>query len=309
MEILKFISDSLFLDEAYVKSFSASAPYRYKVYSIPKRNGVGKRIIAHPSKELKFIQGIIISAMQKELVVHSSAKAYKKGFSIKDNAAQHIDNNYLLKMDLKNFFHSITPDIFFFELEASGVQLSDEDKEILKGLIFWRPKRSKKLVLSIGAPSSPLISNFVMYRFDNVVSAYCKQENISYTRYADDLTFSTNRRDILFSFPEFIRATLKDLFGKSLRVNSDKTVFSSKGHNRHITGVTLNNDGRLSVGRKRKREIFSAIHRYSLNQLYEKKVLELKGLFSYASHLDEIFSKQVSEKYGQEIVNKLKKEK
>ncbi len=110
------------------------------------------------------------------------------------------------------------------------------------------------LVLSIGAPSSPIISNFILYRFDRIITEHCRKLGINYSRYADDLTFSTNEKDILLNFPSKVRKTLSRLYSGQIKVNLKKTVLSSKAHNRHVTGITLSNDGTLSVGREKKRK-------------------------------------------------------
>ena len=115
-------------------------------------------------------------------------------------------------------------------------------------------------MLSIGAPSSPLVSNFFMYQFDCVLSKLCIEREIIYTRYADDLTFSTKHKDVLFVLPQLVKENLNDLFGNAIRINRKKTKFSSKAHNRHVTGITINNDGKISLGRERKRYIKHLVH-------------------------------------------------
>ena len=113
MKILLEISNILCIEPEHLLRFSSTSPHRYKVYTIPKRNGKGIRTIAHPSKELKYIQRILFKVLRKLLPVHQSAMAYKKGVGIKDNAAAHVRNSYLLKMDFNNFFPSITPELYF----------------------------------------------------------------------------------------------------------------------------------------------------------------------------------------------------
>ncbi len=135
---------------------------------------------------------------------------------------------------------------------------------ILERLLFWNKNKSfnEKLSLSVGAPSSPLISNFIMYIFDEKIEKYCKGNGISYTRYADDLTFSSNKKNVLFNVPLIVKKILKDEYENLILVNDLKTRFSSMAHNRHVTGVTINNDGDLSIGRDRKRLISAMINNY-----------------------------------------------
>src|SRR5574343_1201175 len=92
--------------------------------------------------------------------------------------------------------------------------------------------RRQEAMLSIGAPSSPLISNFIMYFFDEKIQNICKENNTLYTRYADDLTFSTNVKNLLFEFPNIVAAILEEETQGQIKINNKKTVFSSKAHNR-----------------------------------------------------------------------------
>ncbi|HFG0985183.1 TPA: reverse transcriptase domain-containing protein, partial [Klebsiella pneumoniae] len=110
-----------------------------------------------------------------------------------------------------------------------------------------------RLSLSVGAPSSPLISNVIMYLFDDSFTNFCQQREITYSRYADDLTFSTHHKNALFDLPNEVRHFLNKEYQNRITLNERKTVFTSRAHNRHITGVTLTTQGSLSIGRERKR--------------------------------------------------------
>ncbi|EQB7983556.1 retron St85 family RNA-directed DNA polymerase, partial [Acinetobacter baumannii] len=264
LNILKSLEEKFSIPQHELQEFIKSSPRKYKVYQIPKRSS-GTRTIAQPTAELKEYQRHLVSIFSPILPVHETSLAYIKGKSIKDNALIHCKNRYFLKMDFANFFNSITPNIFWNCWEESKNQnkINDLDKEILTNLIFWKPsKYQKNLVLSIGAPSSPLISNFCMYKFDIALSEICHKKNISYTRYADDLTFSTEYANILFDLPLIVSKILMDLYGGSLEINHLKTAFSSKKHNRHVTGITITNEGKISLSRKKKRYIKHLIHKF-----------------------------------------------
>ena len=111
------------------------------------------------------------------------------------------------------------------------------------------------MILRIGAPSSPLVSDFFTYQFDCAINNMCLKKEIVYIRYADDLTFLTEHKDILFELPALVKENLAAFIGNSIRIDRKKTKFSSKAHNRHVTGITINNDGNISLGRERKRYI------------------------------------------------------
>ncbi|GGI76334.1 retron St85 family RNA-directed DNA polymerase [Shewanella gelidii] len=306
MNLSELLASLIFMDDEEIISFAASSPYRYKVYSIPKRNSEERRIIAHPSKELKFFQRVIVKQLSERLPIHSAAKAYTKGLSIKDNALPHANSKYLLKMDLKDFFPSINPSLFFKECRRHGIDFSDLDIELLEGFLFWKRRRATKLVLSIGAPSSPLVSNFILYKFDEDISRYCNSIGINYTRYADDLTFSTNKKDVLLKFPTKVRNTLNSLYDGQIKVNLRKTVLSSKAHNRHVTGVTLTNEGKLSVGREAKRNLSASIHSFTLQKLSNEEIFKLKGHLAHAEFIEPDFLERMVKKYGQEAIWELK---
>ncbi|WP_239427943.1 retron St85 family RNA-directed DNA polymerase [Snodgrassella communis] len=310
-EIIKY-ADSLEISVENLQIFLLNAPKMYKVYKILKRTH-GYRVIAQPTKQLKEYQRKFIKIFSQYLVVHEYAMAYQKNKNIQQNAEIHKNNSYLLKIDFENFFNSITPALFWNEWENTNPDIFDEDeKKLFSRLLFWNPniKRTKqeKLILSIGAPSSPSISNFVMYRFDKLITQYCLNKNINYTRYADDLTFSTNTKNILYQIPAEVSKNLNLLFGNKLRVNNSKTVFSSKAHNRHITGITITNNNKLSLGRERKRYIRALVHQYKYAQLEKADIQYLKGLLNFCKSIEVSFIHSLAQKYGNETLKNIMKE-
>lgn len=309
MNIVDYLSDLILMDRRELLKFSSTSPYRYKVYEIPKRNSNGKRTIAQPSKELKYIQRALLKFFDGVIPIHDSVFSYKKGISIKDNACCHVNYKYLLKMDFKDFFPSITPSILFNEFEKYKLHFNDDDKKLLSGLLFWKKNRkSNFLQLSIGAPTSPFISNFILYSFDKSISDICLEKNVVYSRYADDITFSSNVKNILFEFPKIVSDLLYELYNDNIKINKDKTVFSSRGHNRHVTGVTLSNDGLLSIGREKKRKLSSFLHYYITGKLDKKEIDKLKGELSFSFYIEPSFKDRLIKKYGREVLKKLIRE-
>jgi retron-type reverse transcriptase len=308
MELTKKLATKLNKSESDVIRFLASAPLKYKVYTIPKRTS-GHRVIAQPSRELKEYQRAFLSLYQ--LNIHDAAKAYREGLSIKDNAIEHSKNPYLLKIDLENFFNSISSDLFWGVWKQHYSIPPDTEKVLMERLLFWSPSRSStgKLILSIGAPSSPLISNFFMYQLDELVTQYCEKLGVTYTRYADDLTFSTSARGVLFDIPKFVSDSLKAQFGNALIINRRKTVFSSKAHNRHVTGITINNEGALSLGRERKRYIKHLVQQYRTNNIDSEMTLHLKGLLAFAKHIEPDFITRLEAKYTAKVITQIFEEK
>lgn len=305
MNVLKFLCDTLCMDKSEIINFSLTSPHRYKTYEIPKRNSNKKRIIAQPSKELKFIQRALVSFLEEKLLIHKCAFAYKPRIGIKNNAQIHLKTKYLLKMDFENFFSSVNPELFFFILQRTDLEVNELDKILLQNFLFWKATRNDTLKLSVGAPSSPLISNFIMYYFDEEMRLICSDKRIKYTRYADDLTFSSNVKNVLFEIPNIVSSILEKETQGQIRINTNKTVFSSKAHNRHITGITLTNDEKISIGRGRKRLISSMIHKFLYKLLNHDDILKLQGLISYANFIEGDFYQRMCKKYGEENLIKI----
>ena len=304
MKILSSLANKINTSENNVLSVLINAPNKYKVYTIPKRTH-GRRTIAHPCKELKELQRAFIEL--QNFPVHANAMAYKKNYSIKDNALVHSKQQYLLKIDLSNFFNSITPTIFWEAWKNKWPLPSIIDVKLMENLLFWNRYADVKndLVLSVGAPSSPAISNFCLYTFDEIMLRYCSEKSIFYSRYADDMTFSTNVKDALFSVPSFVAEKLKDCFSLKIFINNQKTVFSSKAHNRHVTGITITNDQTLSLGRNRKRYIKHLVHQYKLRKLNEDDIKHLKGLLAFANHIESRFIESLKNKYSVNLMQEI----
>ncbi|EKP0318993.1 retron St85 family RNA-directed DNA polymerase [Aeromonas dhakensis] len=308
MSVIKELATFLHQSEFDVSLFLQNAPRKYKVYRIPKRTS-GFRIIAQPAKALKVYQRALMQLYT--LPVHDAAMAYRKGKSIRDNALAHAQNQYLLKIDLENFFNSITPTLFWNcidECLVNGPKFSStQDRIYVEKILFWQPvRRSKKtLFLSVGAPSSPAVSNFCLYKFDHLLTEECQTLGIVYTRYADDLTFSTNIKDILKLLPALIQTLLKKLYNSALRLNNGKTVFSSKAHNRHVTGVTINNQGNLSLGRERKRFLKHLINQHKYGLLDDTELGYLRGLLAFANHIEPQFIMRMREKYTVDLISSI----
>ncbi len=309
MKLYQFLCDELDTSIEVVDQFAEKAPIKYKRFEIAKRTR-GTRLIAQPSRMLKDYQRLVVEFLEDYLPVHEAAHAYKKGSSIKKNALNHLKSRYLLKMDFENFFNSITPSHFLEFLNEIDVHFSKRELELMTNLLFWSPNKTYlgKLMLSVGAPSSPFISNSIFYFFDLKISTFCKDNKITYTRYADDLTFSTNQKDVLFEVPEIIKSILNDSFSEKIYINERKTIFTSKAHNRHVTGITLTSDGRLSIGRSRKRYISSLVHKYANNCLEPEKINHLKGLLAFAYDIEPKFKVKILSKYGFDTIERLNKE-
>ena len=304
IDVISYLEETLLIERAALNKFIASSPHRYKIYPIPKRNGSGVRVIAHPARELKYVQRIVAKAYFGKLCVHEAATAYRKGANIRDHACRHKGAKYLLKMDFKDFFPSIRPhDLIECFEKAHKTELDEINKDALSRLFFYRPsRRSKTLQLSIGAPTSPIISNSVMYDFDSELSIYASKNNITYSRYADDLAFSSNQKGLLRDAEEKVIEIVDKMRRPRLKINSEKTVHISAKHNMHLTGLVLTSSGSVSIGRGKKREIKSLVHLALRNSLPDERLQYLRGYLSYCVGVDPDFLGNLKRKYGPEEI-------
>jgi retron-type reverse transcriptase len=263
------------------------------------------RTIAQPSRAVKRLQYWVIANVLKQYPIHSAALAYRKGKNIFHNAQVHASNRYLLKLDFKDFFHSIKAmdfELFVKEHLPQDVQLSDV--YYLIRILFWMRQRSE-LVLSIGAPSSPILSNILMYEFDCRVTELCNPLKVVYTRYADDLTFSTSSRNTLKSVEEQVNRICHELPYPRLSINSEKTVHASMAKSRRVTGLVLSNDGSISLGHERKRELHAAVHHYKVGKLNEKDISKLAGMLAYVHSVEPQFVRVLARRYGRDVLDRL----
>lgn len=304
---LKKLAMFALLPEADILKLVRSAPHRYKVFQIPKRKPGEFRTIAQPAREVKILQSWIVANILSDFKVHPSATAYRRGRSILQNARVHASGRFLLKMDLVDFFPSIKGRDFARYLRALPAAPFDEQSiDHLCRLLFWRPKGETLLRLSIGAPSSPIVSNLLMFDFDCTVTDLCNRHRVTYTRYADDLTFSASDSRSLQVIEREIYRLCGRLTSPRLSVNAEKTARLSKRDARRVTGLVLTNEKTVSVGRDLKRIMRAAVHHFSLGRLSVERTQWLKGMIAYLQSVEPEVVQRLEAKYGPDVLNRLR---
>ncbi len=297
MTFLDSLTEKFEKDLNEIIDFSVSAYKRYRRFEIKKRTG-GTRSIHHPSKELKSYQRFISREIFKKLPVHESVFSYLKNTSIKDLANLHKKNRYLLRLDFKDFFPSIKGENIRLFLNNTNLDLSDLEITLINLLVCKKDK------LTIGAPSSPSITNAILFEFDKEIYEMCLERNINYSRYADDLYFSTNEENQLSSILEYIyKYTFP--YEINLQINNKKNIFTSKKYKRLITGLTITTDNNVSVGRKQKRYVKSLINSHKYGLLDTKELQYLKGYLNFLSYIEPNYILLLKNKYGKNIIDKL----
>jgi hypothetical protein len=243
----------------------------------------------------------------KDLKIHPCAVAYRKEKSILDNAKRHAGLGPILKMDFANFFPSIT-NLDWIKYCRETACLTDEDDVLATAsLLFRQERRSGRLRLAIGAPSSPAISNALMFSFDDQISKIVAEDKVVYTRYADDLTFSAPRTGHLKDVVKNVRRVLKGLSHPKLSINEDKTVVATRKYRRNVTGLILANDGRVTIGRRRKRLLSAMVHRADSDLLTAEQLQYLAGYLAFASSIEPEFMSRLERRYGEALLFRIRR--
>ena len=226
----------------------------YYNFSIPKRSG-GQRIISAPYPALLSIQKWIYENILINQPLNTAAKGFIKNHSIVDNAREHLGSKCILKMDLKDFFPSIT-----FNRVMSVFRYLGYTKYIsyyLSSLCCLEGK------LPQGAATSPYLSNIIAKRLDRRLSGLAVKFNLNYTRYADDLTFSGE--DIPFRLISYIEEIVKE---EGFETNKEKTKLIKGNKQKIVTGISISS-GKLTIPKKAKREVRKNIYYITTKGLFE----------------------------------------
>lgn len=234
--------------DKYIKtiySISNNIEKNYKVYKIKKRNGK-YRTIYEPNSMLKQIQKQILINILNNKSISKYAKAYHKGISLKDNAIPHINKKIILKLDIKNFFENIS----FLDVYNSCFSIEYFPKSVGFILTYLCTYDNH---LTQGSPTSAYISNLIMKEFDEEIGNWCNINDISYTRYSDDMTFSGN-----FNPSELIIKIRKMLYKLGLELNNDKIHIVNKSQSQSVTGIIVNE--KLQVNAKYRNKIRQEIY-------------------------------------------------
>ncbi|MGI6264078.1 MAG: reverse transcriptase domain-containing protein [Acutalibacteraceae bacterium] len=233
------------MDRRRLFALTRTIDRQYRVVSLPKKNG-GARLLHVPGGQLKSVQRIILRRILWTLPVSSYATAYAPGRTLRQGAAPHVGKRYLLKLDITGFFDNIR----FSQVYGAAFSTHRFPRQIGAMLTSLCCHED---VLPQGAPTSPALSNLVMRRFDDYVGEWCAQRGVSYTRYCDDMTFSSDKP--LYGVYQKVRYLLEKM-GFSL--NEDKTRFVTNTCRQTVTGLTVNE--KVTVDRQYKRQLRQEVY-------------------------------------------------
>lgn len=243
----------------------------YKTFSIPKKSG-GERTISAPTKLLKSF----LTYTNRLLQAFYEAPDYVTGFvpekSVVDNAERHIGMNYVFNTDLTDFFLSINKSRVWATLKHPPFNFNDTVADAIAGLCCTEMKINgeNSWVLPQGSPCSPILTNIVCRTLDYKLHKLAKKFNLRYSRYADDITFSSNR-NVFQKDGEFIKELNRLIIQQDFSINEKKTRVQNKDQRQEVTGLVVNY--RVNVTREYVRSLDNLLYiweRYGEAEAYIK---------------------------------------
>lgn len=245
---------------------------RYSHFSIPKKSG-GQRSISAPSRGLAHIL-YYVNVMLKAVYQPSDyAMGFAEGRNVVDNASRHIGQNYVFNTDLENFFPSIEQPRVWKRFQLPPFNFNQQIASVLAGLCCIKEKKENGefiYVLPQGAPTSPLITNAICDSLDRKLSGLARRFGLHYSRYADDITFSS-MHNVYHENGEFISELKRIIESQGFHINNKKTRLQKFGQRQEVTGLTVSN--RVNTSREYVAEIRNLLHiweKYGYNEAYKR---------------------------------------
>lgn len=263
----------------------------YETFDIPKKQG-GVRHIKAPIGNLKFIQKRLSAALQeykKEINKHKGivlnlSHAFKKRKSIITNAKVHRNKRYVINFDLEDFFDS-----FHFG-RVKGFFEKNKNFELPKNVALTIAQLTcYQGSLPQGAPTSPVITNLISQILDLRLLQIAQKYKLDYTRYADDLTFSTNNIRFLDEKEKFYEDLEKEIKKAGFKLNYNKTRLQFKDSKQVVTGLVVNK--KINIDRnfyKKTRAMAFALYKNGEFFIDGRKgtINQLEGRFSFINSID-----------------------
>ncbi|MFQ4146796.1 reverse transcriptase family protein [Chlorogloeopsis sp. ULAP02] len=228
----------------------------YIRFKVPKKTG-GERLISAPMPNLKQAQHWILENILQKLELHDAAHGFRTQRSIVTNATPHVGADVILNFDLKDFFPAISykrvKGLFLsfgyseavatiFGLLCTAAEVEELE---LDGKTYYVALGERHLPQ--GSPASPAITNLLCRRLDRKLTKMAESLGFTYTRYADDITFSASD-DSLRHICNLLKRTESIVTYEGFAINQDKTRILRKSRQQEVTGVVVNN--KLNVSKK-----------------------------------------------------------
>ena len=266
----------------------------YREFTIPKKAGKVRKITA-PRVFLKVIQRFLLDYYLAALRTHPCVYSFTKSKSIVDNADRHTKKKFVGTIDIENYFGSITEKHLVDLLQENGYAKSESD--LVAKLC------TKDGVLPQGAPTSPMLSNALLFHFDEEMSKYANDSKLTYSRYADDLTISGDDRG---KVEEALKKIERELHEKySFKINESKRRIVSFNGRQIVTGLVVNEKAQLPRNKRRKIR-YDFYHASKKESITTDTLDKLRGHYGYLHSIPENKDKKEMEKY-KSLLTKLAK--
>jgi hypothetical protein len=240
----------------------------YRRFTLPKKTG-GERTISAPLPRLKRAQYWVLDNVLAKVPLHAAAHGFVPGRSIVSNAAPHTGKPVVINLDLKDFFPSVTypriKGVFralgYGEHVATTLALlcseNAADELEVDGERFFVGGKGRDRVLPQGAPTSPMLTNILCRRLDRRLQGLADQLGFTYTRYADDLTFSASPEGAEH-VGRLLRRVHHVLRDEGFTPHPDKQRVMRASSRQEVTGIVVNE--KPSVSRTERRRLRAALH-------------------------------------------------
>ena len=304
----------------------------YTEHKIPKKklkNGKTQyRTLHAPNEELKALQKQAQIILEDVLCLHphNAVHSYTKRRDNVTNARTHKFSKHFINIDLKDFFPSINEAFIrqellkfkeFFIINVSNdkyqhltnIELTNKIKDLTNLLLNAIINLATyKEVLPQGSPLSPVLSNLVGFKLDYMIEHLLKSQScdnmVMYTRYADDLTFSSFKPMDLEYILDVVEFSIKS---ESLpfTINKEKTKYLKNTHRCYITGVKVNKDNHATYGHEKKaqlkRDIFHLFMMYLEGNEDLEQARETLGQLAYLQKIEPAYAKNMIKKYARKF--------
>ena len=246
---------------------------RYHDFFIAKKSG-GQRHISAPVNGLKCIQTYLNIIFQSIYEPSRYAMGFVPNRSIVDNAVIHIGQNYIFNLDIKDFFPSIPQARVWGRLKARPFCFNKELASVIAGLCCMKvvTEDAEMYILPQGAPTSPLLTNAICDKLDFKLSRLAQHYGVKYSRYADDITFSS-MHNVYQKESRFVKSLFQIIEEQGFHVNEAKTRLQKKGSRQEVTGLIISE--KVNVSRKYTEDIRNILfiwQRYGLVTAYQRFV-------------------------------------
>lgn len=270
----------------YIKEIEHS----YENFKIPKKSG-GFREINAPSSDLKEIQQSLAKVLvdykeqlrKTKKISRKISYAFEKNVSIMDNAQIHRNKKIVLNIDLESFFSS-----FHFGRVRGYFQKNIDFKLPLEIATLIAQLTCYNRCLPQGAPTSPVITNMICEILDFRILNLARKYKLDYSRYADDLTFSTNKISFENEYLEFLKDVKKEVDRAGFKINDSKTRLQVNTSRQEVTGLIVNKI--INVPREFYKDTRAMAHhqyKYGEFKINEKvgSINQLEGRFSFINQI------------------------